>query len=112
MQKTPKRNRADRVLSDSNDTPSKNIISKTKIKKATREITNFGCKLIAMNNEQIRKLPLAHNVINALLDAKSMRRAALKRQTQYIGKLLRNSDIEKIEVIYKNLAQVRGKNGE
>lgn len=80
--------------------------SKTKIKKAALDITEFGRKLLALKAEQIIQLPLDETIINALIKAKSMQRIALKRQVQYIGKLLRHhDDIEQAMDKYCTLTQ-------
>ncbi|WP_119344095.1 ribosome biogenesis factor YjgA [Facilibium subflavum] len=68
--------------------------SKTQIKKESLDITAFGRKLLQLNVEQLKKLPLDSSIIDELIKAKSMSKIALKRQTQYIGKLLRKTHID------------------
>lgn len=71
--------------------------SKTQVKKALLEITHLGQKLIEQPLSTLNKLPLDDTILDAITQAKTMKRIALKRQIGYLGKLLRNSpDIEQI----------------
>lgn len=79
----------------------KDVKSKTTVKKDILEITDFGRALIELNNDQLKKLPITDNLRDSLITAKSMQKIALKRQVQYIGKLLRKIDnLEEIQKIY------------
>ncbi|WP_116964814.1 ribosome biogenesis factor YjgA [Fastidiosibacter lacustris] len=79
--------------------------SRTQIKKEAHSTTDFGKKLIELSEERIKKLPIDEKIIDEILKAKSMQRIALKRQIQYIGKLMRNTDLEKAYEIYEGFTQ-------
>ena len=81
-----------------------NVESKTRIKKDMLEITNFGRKLIDLNTQQLDKLPISDSTKTNIVSAKNMQKIALKRQIQFIGKLLRNSDnLEEIQQSYDSI---------
>ncbi|AXA34040.1 ribosome biogenesis factor YjgA [Francisella adeliensis] len=73
--------------------------SKSSVKKDMDEITDFGRSLIELNNAQLAKIPLTETVRENIKDAKSMQKIALKRQVQFIGKLLRK--VDNIEELHK-----------
>ncbi|GAB4223121.1 MAG: ribosome biogenesis factor YjgA [Francisella sp.] len=73
--------------------------SKTSLKKDALNITDFGKKLIKLNKEQLDKIPLDENLKNNIISAQNLQKIALKRQIQYIGKLLRKLD--NFDEIYK-----------
>lgn len=69
--------------------------SKSQIKREFLEITEFGRQLIeTLKPEQIKRLPLEESLIDEILKAQTMQRIARKRQIQYVGKLMRKTDIE------------------
>ncbi|QIV96219.1 ribosome-associated protein [Allofrancisella inopinata] len=75
--------------------------SKTSVKKDMLEITDFGKALIDLSNQQLGKLPISDNLRDNILAAKSMQKIALKRQIQFIGKLLRKVDnLDEIQKAY------------
>jgi ribosome-associated protein len=74
--------------------------SRSQIKSEAHDITTFGKKLIELNENQIKSLPLDEKIIDNLLNAKNMSKIALKRQLQYIGKLLRSINIDPIYEAY------------
>ncbi|AEI35992.1 ribosome biogenesis factor YjgA [Francisella salina] len=79
----------------------KAVKSKTTIKKDALEITDFGKSLTELSKEQLSKLPIDENLKNNILNAKNLQKIALKRQIQFIGKLLRKTDnLEKIYQAY------------
>lgn len=75
--------------------------SKSSVKKDVYEITDFGRLLVELNNTQLNSIPLTETVKINVIDARSMQKIALKRQTQFIGKLLRKVDnMEEIQKAY------------
>ncbi|WP_150466518.1 ribosome biogenesis factor YjgA [Francisella sp. SYW-9] len=70
----------------------KAVKSKTTIKKDALEITDFGKALIELNNQQLDKLPISDSLKTNIIEAKNLQKIALKRQIQFIGKLLRKLD--------------------
>ena len=77
----------------------KTLKSKTSVKKDALEITEFGRSLTELSKEQLGKIPIDDNLKNNIITAKSLQKIALKRQTQFIGKLLRKTD--NLDEIYK-----------
>ncbi|ASG67554.1 hypothetical protein CDV26_03325 [Francisella halioticida] len=75
--------------------------SKSTVKKDALDITDFGRSLIELNNEQLEKLPISDSLKNNIVSARNMQKIALKRQTQFIGKLLRKTDnLDEIQKAY------------
>lgn len=79
--------------------------SRTQVKKEAHNVTDFGKKLAQLNENQIKKIPLDEIIINELLKAKKMQKIALKRQLQYIGKLMRNANLTAAYIMYDTLTQ-------
>lgn len=82
-------------------------ISKTQRKRAMEELQALGEELVALSTDRIRNIDLPEDLRAALGDARSMTRRdeARRRQFQFIGKLMRNVDVESIRGA---LALVRG----
>ncbi|MED7788579.1 ribosome biogenesis factor YjgA [Francisella sp. 19X1-34] len=70
----------------------KAVKSKTTIKKDALEVTDFGRALTELNNQQLDKLPISDSLKTNITAAKNLQKIALKRQIQFIGKLLRKTD--------------------
>jgi ribosome-associated protein len=86
------------------------IISKTQRKAEADAQQMVGKKLIALPNDRLKKLNLAESLYEAIIEAKRLTaNGAVRRQLQYIGRLMRNTDIEPIE---EQLSRWDGKNSE
>jgi ribosome-associated protein len=69
-------------------------ISKTKLKKQMEELQELGVKLIGLKEDKLLKLELPEELIIAIRLAKQIRsNSAMRRQRQYIGKLMREVDV-------------------
>jgi ribosome-associated protein len=71
------------------------IISKTRRKAAMHDLQALGEALIGLSNERLAKLNLPENLLHAIAEAKRIsvsKHGALKRQRQYIGRLMRDVD--------------------
>ena len=78
--------------------------SKTAKKKAMAALQKVGEQLIRLNNQQLAAIPLEDNLRAAIVQAQAMRTGnALRRQLQYIGKLMRSTDHESITQALKCL---------
>ncbi|GAB2191287.1 ribosome biogenesis factor YjgA [Sessilibacter sp. MAH2] len=78
--------------------------SKTQRKKESNALQEFGEKLTALNDQQIATLNLDSDILDAVKQARIMRPGnGRRRQIQYIGKLLRNSDFESIQLNYDEM---------
>jgi ribosome-associated protein len=86
------------------------FISKTKRKAEADAQQMVGKKLIELTKAQINKLNLEERLYDAVMEAKRLTaNGAIRRQLQYIGRLMRDTDIAPIE---DQLARWEGKNSE
>lgn len=83
------------------------IISKTQIKNAMLALQALGEALIALKKSELLALSLPENLLDAILEAKKLTHwGAIKRQNQYIGRLMRNIDSAPIKTYLDALNQV------
>ena len=81
-------------------------LCKTKIKQHMNSLQDLGIKLVGLSKNQLAKFDLEEQLVDAIKLAKTITsHSALKRQYQYIGKLMRDCDEEYIR---KRLAFVQG----
>lgn len=75
------------------------LVSKTQIKKEMHELQALGRKIISLPKGQREKLPLDESMQDALLLADKIKNKheAYKRHIQYVGKLLREADLDAIQ---------------
>ena len=86
------------------------VISKTKLKAEADAAQKLGKKLVELPKDKIQKLELSEKLFEAVLDAKRITsNGALRRQMQYIGRLMREIDTAPIE---EQLQRWEGKNNE
>jgi ribosome-associated protein len=72
----------------------KEIISKTTLKKESKDIKKFGEKIAKYNQETLKKFNFPADIYEAIHDLKNIKsNSAKKRQSQYLAKLLRAIDI-------------------
>jgi len=80
-------------------------VSKTQRKRECDQLQSLGEELIALSTQELDKFDLPESLYKAILDARKIRQhGALKRQRQYIGKLMRDIDTEDIA---NRLEQIR-----
>lgn len=78
--------------------------SKTQVKKELHALQDLGERLTTLKPDVLAKLPLTDALQKALLDApKHKAHIARKRHLQYIGKLMREQDIEAIVTLVDQL---------
>lgn len=71
--------------------------SKSQIKREMEALQKLGEKLIRLNDEQLATVPLDENMTAAISEYKRLKKnEAKRRQMQYIGRLMRNSDVGNI----------------
>ena len=71
--------------------------SKSARKREYIALQKLGEELITLKESDLDSLPLDDNLRDAVLEARQMKaHGALRRQKQYIGKLMRNIDPEPI----------------
>lgn len=73
--------------------------SKTAVKKEMQALQNLGEQLVKLSNNELAKIPIHdEHLSEALTTARRLTsREALRRQLQYIGKLMRGIDLTDIE---------------
>ena len=78
--------------------------SRAQKRKVAEDVQKLGERLLDLTKERIKELELPEDLEEAVLFAKTINsRAALKRQKQFIGKLMRKIDPEPIEAFFKKI---------
>jgi ribosome-associated protein len=73
-------------------------------KRASHELTRLGEQLAALRADQVAALALPERLEDAVAEARRLTSfGAKRRQTQYIGKLMRKLDEESVAAIRKAL---------
>ena len=73
--------------------------SKSARKRKQQELQDLGEQLLALNAAELATMPIDAPLLEAVKTAKSIKsRGALRRQRQYIGKLMRDIDPQPIRV--------------
>lgn len=82
------------------------IKSKSQLKREVEALQKLGEKLIKLKPAELEKLPLSDALLDAILHAQTINsHGAIRRQRQYIGKLMRSEDSETIQQLYDQLTQ-------
>jgi ribosome-associated protein len=69
------------------------FISKTRRKRQMTELQDVGAALVKLSPEQVRRLDLPEELREAVLECQRFNKhEAIRRQMQYIGKLMRHVD--------------------
>lgn len=86
--------------------PSELPVSKSQRKREMTALQDLGAELVKLSADRLGKLDLPEFLREALLEARRLNsHGALRRQMQYIGKLMRNVDSAPIA---EQLAAIRG----
>lgn len=84
--------------------------SKTKAKEEVEALQDLGKRLVAVGNDRLKKLDIPESLLDALLEAKRISsHGALRRQMQYIGKLMRDVDTDPIQEMLDELDGISNK---
>ena len=79
--------------------------SRTQRKNASLELTELGEQMLGLRAERLAELALPERLQDAIEEAKRLTSfGAKRRQTQYIGKLLRKLDDETLAAVRKSVA--------
>ena len=71
--------------------------SKSQIKREMKALQEIGAKLLTLNADQIKQLPLSDEMLAAIDESRRIRsHEAQRRHLQYIGKIMRREDTEAI----------------
>lgn len=83
-------------------------ISKTQMKKQMNDLQALGMELTRLSSDRLKKMDLPEDLLDAVLTyQKITSNSALKRQAQYIGRLMREIDHTPIS---HYLARLKGEN--
>jgi len=78
--------------------------SKTQLKHEMLMLQALGEKLVKLKREQLAKIPLDEQLLTAIYEAQAIKsRGALRRQLQYIGRLMRDRDAIPIQTAFAKL---------
>lgn len=78
------------------------FISKSEIKREAEAAQALGERLIVLPQEKLDQLDLSETLYDAVMLAKRLTAyGAIRRQKQYIGKLMRNEELEPIQVQFE-----------
>ncbi len=96
------------------DNQDNELVSKSQLKRDSHDLQKFGKQLVALRPAQLDELDLPDNLYVSIQTAQKIlnKRSALKRQYQYIGKILRHADLEQILARYdriENQAEINNK---
>ncbi|MDP8078917.1 ribosome biogenesis factor YjgA [Phocoenobacter skyensis] len=72
-------------------------VSKSEIKRDAEDLKKLGTQLVELSNAKLDTVPLNENLKEAITLAQRLKMEARRRQIQYIGKLLRQCDVEPIQ---------------
>lgn len=99
-----KANKIDSNTTDADLAP----MSKTKRKAEADALQDIGVKLVELSKDKLKKLNLPEALMDAVLEAKRITaNGATRRQKQYIGSLMRNTEVDPI---VEQLEKWEGKN--
>ncbi len=74
------------------------FVSKTELKRLAQQATDIGKQLVGLDKATLNKLDLPVNVLENVVTTQSIKsNIARKRQLQYLGKQIRNSDMQHIQ---------------
>jgi ribosome-associated protein len=77
--------------------PAKDKLSKSHLKRESRSLQKLGEALVDLSPEDLEPLDLPERLVEALNDARGIKKhEALRRQRQYIGRLMREIDAEPV----------------
>lgn len=84
--------------------------SKTKAKEEVEALQDLGKRLVGVGSDRLKKLEIPESLRDALLEAKRITsHGALRRQMQYIGKLMRDVDTDPIQEMLDELDGISNK---
>jgi ribosome-associated protein len=74
-----------------------NLISKTRRKRQARDLQDLGAALVRLQADQLARLDLPDDLREAVLACRTMtKHEAIRRQMQYIGRVMRDLDAQPI----------------
>lgn len=74
--------------------------SKSQLKREMDALQELGKRLTQLNNDQLDQVPMPDTLDNAVREHQRLRKGeALRRQLQYIGRIMRKLDAEEVDAI-------------
>jgi ribosome-associated protein len=81
-------------------------LSKSEKKRQADALQEVGTQLVGLSLPLLQSLPLPDKLYQAIVEAKAMKsHGAIRRQAQFIGKLMRKADYEAILAAYAQLQE-------
>ena len=91
---------------EDNDEEAIEYVSKSQMKREMLALQELGKKLVELSVDQLQQLQLPDDLKSAVLEAKHIKKhGAIRRQLQYIGRLMRDVDADDIQTQYDNATQ-------
>lgn len=90
------------------DTEENERKSKSQIKREFLALRDLGRELVELPDKALYQLPLSESFRVAILATRQLKVEALRRQLKHIGKLLRDEDIDAIQIALETLRQPHG----
>lgn len=86
---------------DSNDYE---LVSKTEMKKEMHRVQALGERLLKLRKDQLATIPMTERLVNAVEESRRIKQnEARRRHMQFIGKLMRDNDVEAIQLALDRL---------
>ena len=94
-----------RRLSGMIDTAEQVKKSKSQVKRELQALKDLGQKLVMLPEKSLKKIPMTDELRESVLEAKQLKREALRRQIQHIGVLMRGEDVGAIRHAMVDITQ-------
>jgi ribosome-associated protein len=86
------------------------FVSKSQLKRDSHALQDLGEELVGLPAAKLARIPMPEELADAVALARKIKaRGGLKRQLQYIGKIMRSIDAEPIEKALNELRSAAGK---
>ena len=93
-----KHSHSDNDIPENSELDDENRVSKSQLKRESHARQSLGEELVQLNSDQLQKFELPDDLLQAIKVAQTIKKhGAKKRQLQYIGKLMRNIDVDPIK---------------
>ena len=80
-------------------------LSKSELKRQHKQVETAAKEVAVLNNNELGKLPLEAEVVEAVKLCRTLKGGALKRQIKYVAKLLKQGEVDDL---LRQLAQMKG----
>ena len=80
-------------------------LSKSELKRLHKQVETAAKEVAALNDNELGKLQLGSEVVEAVQLCRTLKGGSLKRQTKYVAKLLKQGEVNDL---LKQLAQMKG----